>query len=103
VRSSAKNRGNFSTATLTEYRSKLEKSFILNDMKHFKKSVSFLHDNPQFLNLYPKATVDFLIDYFTVDSTPKDEVWKKAYGNFKSKVSLWKFVIDAIKAKGALK
>jgi len=98
----AKEQGNFSTATLTEYRSELEKSFVLEDMRHYKKSVSFLHDNPQFLNLYPQAAIDFLIDYFTVDATPKGEVLKKAIKTFRSKVGIWKLLKDSIKAKGAL-
>lgn len=102
VVSTAKAQGDFSKAALTDYRSKLENSFVLSDMKQFKKSVAFLHDNPQFLNLYPQAAIDFLVDYFTVDATPKEEVKKRAFKKFKSKVSMIKLAIDMIKAKGAL-
>jgi electron transfer flavoprotein-quinone oxidoreductase len=98
----AKEKGDFSASAMSEYKNRLENSFVLNDMRHYKKSIRFLHDHPQFLNQYPNAAIDFLIDYFSVDGTPKEEVLSKAFKGFKSKVGLAKLAMDMVKAKGAL-
>ncbi len=98
----AKEKNDFSNTTLSSYRTRLEDSFVLRDMKHYRKSMNFLHEHPQFLNHYPYAAIELLIDYFSVDGTPKEEVLRRSFREFRSKVSLVKLAVDMFKAKGAL-
>ncbi|MFQ6104691.1 MAG: FAD-dependent oxidoreductase [Candidatus Glassbacteria bacterium] len=98
----AKERGDFSSSALSEYRRRLEDSFVLQDMRHYKKSMKFLHDNPRFLNEYPYAGIDFLIDYFSVDGTPKKKLLRRSFRAFRGRVGILKLAMDMLKARRAL-
>jgi len=52
----AHRQGGFSAEFLAQYRHRLEKSFILQDLKKFRRLTDFLNENPRFVTIY----TDFL-------------------------------------------
>lgn len=97
----AKSRGDFSKATLSEYRKKLEDSYVMKDLRNFQGAVQFLHSEDMFTAV-PKVVNEFGRQFFTVDSRPtpktpamlKDAVGKHA--------SLWRMIKLAIKGARSL-
>lgn len=94
----AKERGDFSSATMKEYRSALEKSYVMKDMRGFQDAVHMLH-NPKMFNDVPNLVCDFGKKFFTI----KDEPAKKArtlMNESIGKYSSWRDLIK-IGIKGA--
>lgn len=67
----AKERGDFSAATLSVYREKLDESFILKDLHKIRDLTEFAHSRPYLLSDIPEALSQTLREYLTVDSVPK--------------------------------
>jgi len=98
----AKEKGDFSKATLSAYRNKLEDSFVLKDMFHFRQVIGFLKRHKQVLNKYPDIFIELLVDYFTVSETPKKQVRKEVLRNFRKNIKLAAFLRDMWAARGAM-
>ena len=98
----ARQKGDFSKETLQAYSNKLEESFVLKDMFHFRHVVHFLKSHKQFLNEYPDLFIELMIDYFTVSDTTKTEVRKQVLKKFRRRVKLVPFLRDLWAAKGAM-
>lgn len=68
----AKEKGDFSDATLSSYKKKLENSFVMKDLKTYKHAPNFIDHTP---NLFNGRYTDFLADtmtqMFTVSGTSK--------------------------------
>lgn len=90
----AKERGDFSIKTLAEYRRRLENSFILKDLRQFEGSTSFLHDHPQFFDLYPRLLNRAVESFLTVDGRPKREKQKEALAMITKERPSWKVALD---------
>ena len=58
-------------ANLAEYRAKLDNSFVLKDMKKYRKVPNLLHANHQLLDLYPRLLSQAAQTWFRVDGTDK--------------------------------
>jgi electron transfer flavoprotein-quinone oxidoreductase len=95
----AKKNGSLSADALAGYREKLESSFVLKDMRHYRNAVNFLSKNKQFLNDYPELFMELATDFFTVSKTPKKEVRDGVYRKFRSRVKLLGFLKDMWNAK----
>src|SRR4029077_15003600 len=54
----AKKKGNYSSRTLSEYRKKLEESFILKDMDDHKDIEDKVRQNREILDIYPKLACE---------------------------------------------
>lgn len=98
----AKEKGDFSAAALKAYRNKLEDSFVLKDMFHFRNVIHFLKTHPQFLNEYPELMLELAQDYFTVSETPKSQVRKDIIRKFRSRVKYIPLLRDLWSARGAM-
>ncbi|HUU29531.1 MAG TPA: FAD-dependent oxidoreductase [archaeon] len=98
----AKEKGDFSKASLQTYRNKLEDSFVLKDMFHFRRVIGFLKNHKQFLNEYPDIFIDLAADYFTVSETPKLQVRKEVMRKFRKRIKFVPFLRDMWKARGAM-
>lgn len=92
-------RKDFSEKSLSEYQKKLKETFVLKDMKHFRKFLAFITNNRQFLDDYPKIFIELLVDYFTINDLPKKEVRKAIIKKFIKNVNLLKLLYDMWKAK----
>lgn len=80
----AKERGDFSAATLSYYRTLLDQSIVMKDLKKIRGVTPFAHDRPHLLRDYPKVVSGMLKEYLTVDGVSKSEKQKKMMGMAKS-------------------
>lgn len=95
-------KNDFSSITLARYKQKLENSFVLKDLKKYRKMTAFFNENPHFLRDYPELMMDLMGDYFTLSERPKEEIEKEIFAKLKRKVPLWTMAMDAWKAKKAI-
>lgn len=95
----AKEKGDFSETGLSSYKTLLDSSFIMNDLKLYKKAPEFM-DNPRLFNEYPVMVTGLMKDIFTVNG-PSKPVRKKAMPHIK-KVGLFKLLRDGFKGMGAI-
>lgn len=98
----AKEKGDFSKASLSAYRNKLEASFVLKDMFHFRNMIHFLKSHPQFLNGYPELMLELAKDYFTVNETPKLQVRKDIVRKARARLKAVPLLRDLWAARGAM-
>ncbi len=99
----AKEKGDFSNATLSQYRDKLEQSFVLKDLKKFQKFSGFLNDNPHLLSDYPDIAVKLLEDYFRISEKPKAQIEKEVVAKFKNEIGIFNFARDIFKMWRAMR
>lgn len=73
----AKKRGDFSEASLSEYRTKLEASYVMSDLEDIKDLEEHVENSDGFLDFYPKLACDLAHMRFSADGEPKrDHLWK---------------------------
>jgi len=65
----AKERGDFTSSTLKEYRQALEESYVMKDINNFQDAVHMLHDPVMYKDV-PNLICDFGRDFFTIDNEP---------------------------------
>lgn len=99
----AKNKGDFSAATLSSYEKKLNNSFIMKDLKKYKDTYPYLHTNRAMLGLYPDLVTSVLSDVFTVDGIPKTERMREIKKKIRAKRSYWKIGTDLFKGWRAIR
>jgi electron transfer flavoprotein-quinone oxidoreductase len=75
----AKQKGDFSKATLSAYQKKLESSFIIPDMEEHKDVEIKVEKNMDLLKVYPDLACQALYEYFTVDGRTKKEVQRSIF------------------------
>lgn len=90
-----------SAAKLAAYRTKLEDSFILKDLKAYRAFPSFMESTTRIFNGYPEMAADILRGLFTVDGTPVRPIKEKVMGPVKS-VGMMNLFKDARKGMKAL-
>lgn len=76
----AKERGDFSAATLSHYRQLLDDSFIMKDLHKIRNVTDFAHSRPYLLSDVPEAISQMLREYLRVDSVPKKDKQAKMLG-----------------------
>jgi electron transfer flavoprotein-quinone oxidoreductase len=69
----AKKRGDFSSRTLSQYRQRLEESFVLRDLKKYREIPKFFSSNPHFFTLYPDAINELAYMWHVVDDELKQD------------------------------
>lgn len=92
----AKERGDFSAATLSYYRELLDESFIMKDLYKIRDLTDFVHDRPYLLSEVPAAVADALREYLTVDSVPKKEKQHRILNQVRTALPLSRTVRDVI-------
>lgn len=90
-----------SAAKLAAYRTKLEDSFILKDLKAYRAFPSFMESTTRIFNGYPEMAADILRGLFTVDGTPVRPIKEKIMGPIKG-VGMMNLFKDARKGMKAL-
>jgi len=95
----AKEKGDFSEATLNSYVNRLNDSFVMNDLKRYGNAPERLSKMPQLFKEYPEAILKMAEGYFTVSDLPKGEIQQSARKDFKDKISIWKFLWDIYRMK----
>jgi electron transfer flavoprotein-quinone oxidoreductase len=97
----AARKGDFSRKGLSYYKSLLEDSFVLKEMKTFRRAQSF-QENPRIYELYPSLVCGISRSIFRVDGRPRKKILSLVREEMKGKISLWRLVKDIIQAGRAL-
>ena len=67
----AKERGDFSSATLSRYKSRLESSFVMKDMLTHQRAPDFVEHTPNLFNKYPELVQNIFLEMFMVNGPSK--------------------------------
>ena len=97
----AKAKGDFSKATLSEYRKKLDSSYVMKDLRNFQGAVKFLHSEEMFTSV-PKVVNEFGRQFFTVDNSPTDKTPTMLRKAVKKHSSIWSLIKLGIKGARSL-
>lgn len=91
----AKEQEDYSAATLSAYKTALDNSFIMKDLKQYRNAPSCM-ENPRMFTEYPKLVDEVLRGMFLVDGKPAVPLRKKVMGQVK-KVGLLSLAKDGLK------
>lgn len=84
----AKERKDYTSKTMKEYRTALEESYVLKDMRNFQDAVQMLH-KPQMFKDVPNLVCDFGRRFFSIDSEPTKKSRKILLESIKKHSSYW--------------
>ena len=98
----AKEKGDFSEGSLSEYKGSLDNSWVMADMKKYDGAVPLLEHNPQLLTKYPQLLDRALDEFFRVDGVSKWDKQTKILNMFRKEGGL-KMAWDSIKAGWVMK
>lgn len=96
----AKESNDFSYARLEKYAQALEKSCVLQDMRHYRK-LPGLMENPRLFTQYPQMAANIMSELFTVDGAKPTPFWKTILKQGK-RVGLMNLLKDGIAGGRAL-
>jgi electron transfer flavoprotein-quinone oxidoreductase len=85
-------RNDCSAAGLGEYSQKLAASYIIKDMKKYRKFGGFLYHHKELFNQLPAAASAAAREMLTVNGVGKKEKQKLIMQEFKQKISIWRLV-----------
>ncbi len=83
----------FSKSGLAVYRKMLEESFVLKDLKLYKRSPQMLH-NDRIFSQYPELICSVMDEIYRIDGTPKASITKMLLRKVKEKVGLKNLMAD---------
>jgi electron transfer flavoprotein-quinone oxidoreductase len=89
----ALDKGDTSAAGLAVYKTKLDGSFVLQDLKAFRKFPHFMESTTRLFTEYPKMIEDIFLSMFVVDGKPVKPVMKKVMPAVKE-VGMFKILGD---------
>jgi electron transfer flavoprotein-quinone oxidoreductase len=99
----AKRKRGFSCEILSSYEKKVQKSFIIEDMKKFRNFPVLGEECPELLSKYPEVFAEIITDYFTVGEKSKKNIEHEVIKKFKKKLGTLKFsrnMLSVAKAMG---
>jgi electron transfer flavoprotein-quinone oxidoreductase len=82
---------------LASYKTRLDESFVMKDLKKYKDMPAILHKSPQFFTTYPTLVNQAAKTMFTVDGVDKKTKEREIFGAFRSARRLTGLVGDAFK------
>lgn len=98
----AHKRGDFSAYVLQMYKNRLEDSFVLQDLKHYRRVPKFFEHNPALFTLYPDLVNRAATELLTVDGVPKKEKQRRLWKLVTERRSVWQLLRDLNQARRAL-
>ncbi len=93
--------GDFSKKSLEKYRTRLNDSFVIKDLKQHRRAPKMLH-NDRIYQDYPKLICTLMEKIYGIDGSPKSDMAKLARQSIKETVGLKNIVADAVSAWRAL-
>lgn len=93
--------GDYSAVSMARYRQRLEKSFVLQDLKRFKRAPAFLN-NERLMHMYPELLCQAAENVFRSDGRPRRKLGRTVYGTMRRKVALRTMLRDGWQAARAL-
>src|SRR5690606_23976584 len=97
----AKKAGDFSAAFLKHYRTALDNSYVMQDLKGFQQAVQVLH-SPQMFGAVPRMVCDFGRAFFTVNNKPTRKAYQILRDVRKAHMGFWDLVNLGRRAARAL-
>jgi electron transfer flavoprotein-quinone oxidoreductase len=97
----AKEKGDFSSQTMKEYKQALEESYVMKDINNFQDAVHMLH-SPQMFKNVPNLICDFGRKFFTIDSEPTKKSRTLLTESIKKHSSYWDLMKLGIKGAKSL-
>jgi len=70
----AHRQNDFSAGFLKQYRRQLEESFVLKDLKQYRRMTDFLDSTPYFMGTYVNYMNEAALRYFTAHGIPKRDM-----------------------------
>lgn len=95
--------GKFSAGFLKQYRKRLENSFVLKDMKQYRRMTDFLDSSPHVLGTYANFLNDAALRYFTAHGMPKRDMEKQIVGLLQEQRSFVGVAQDMLKLLRAMR
>jgi electron transfer flavoprotein-quinone oxidoreductase len=99
----AKNRGNYSEASLNSYREALYNSFIIKDLDKYKDAAHTFEKYPQYFKEYLPMMNQAASKFFTVDGTPKRDKQKQIIKSMTAERGTLRVLQDIYRAWKAVK
>lgn len=96
----AKERKDFSQATLSKYKELLDNSFVMKDLNLYKKFPKFM-ENERIFNQYPQMAADMMESMFVMDGSPSEPLMSTMKKHVK-KVGIMNLVKDGFKGVRSL-
>jgi electron transfer flavoprotein-quinone oxidoreductase len=87
---------NFSKKTLSVYRERLKKTFILQDLRQYRKMARFLETHPSFLDVYPAFLNDALGMFFSGYGKPKRKLYREILSSLTRRRNLLQAAADLV-------
>ena len=81
----------------------MDASFIMQDLKKYRKAPALLENNPHFFSIYPNLLNDAGTEFFQVDGASKWEKQKRILSLVGKRRGLFGAVLDALKGGLSLK
>jgi len=91
----------YSALSMSRYRKRLEKSFVLQDMKKFRRAPAFVN-NERLQNVYPELFCQTAENLFRSNGTPRHKIARTALKTMRGKVPLRLLIRDGWQAARAL-
>jgi electron transfer flavoprotein-quinone oxidoreductase len=89
--------GDFSKQGLTGYKKLLEESFVIKDLKQFRKAPHMLHNN-RIYQEYPELMCSFMENIYKIEGLPKENITRSFLKSAKEKVGLGNLLADGFSA-----
>ncbi len=93
--------GDFSKRGLEVYRRLMDDSYVMKDLKMYRKAPHMLHNN-RIYNEYPEMVCSAMENIYRIEGTPKESLTKMFLKTAKDKVGLANLAADAFSAWRAL-
>ena len=97
----AKEKGDYSAATLKSYRTRMDDSYIMKDINNFQDAVHLLHTDTM-QNKVPNLVCDFGRQFFTIKNEPTPKSEKMLLSAIKRHASIWELLKLGFKARKSL-
>lgn len=97
----AKQKGDYTSAVLKEYRKALDDSYVMKDINSFQDAVHLLHTDTM-QSKVPNLICDFGRQFFTIKNEPTPKSEKMLLGAIRKHSSLWELIQLGFKARKSL-
>ncbi len=85
----------FSESSLSAYEKALNNSFVLKDLKKYKRFPAFVSAHNQIFSLFPEMLNSAATDFMTVDDETKADKQRRIGREIRSRLSLWQTLKSA--------
>ncbi len=97
----AKEKGDFSSAALAGYKSRLEQGFVMKDLQTYSKAPAFIEHTTRLYKEYPEMVEKIFLEMFTMDGKPGQKMIKKMLPIVRQ-AGIFNLMKDGIKGVGAI-